>query len=602
MENKEYAAAPDMRITPPVTDDLAPGDLHPPITPRKTPWQGQEPAVSSPESAPVTQSETAPATEPEKSAASRPAPPRKKKGWLWAVVAVMLLLLCATAAVCAPQLSHTVYRNTAVMGVDMGGMTTQEAADAWRAAEKAVYATELVLTEDGVEVKRCTLAEMGVHLPPNDAAAIAYAYGRDGSLLQNAERWVKSFFAPVDIHPAFDVDETVLRARVADMVENLNCTVVDGAFALTEEGPDGPGLYITKPADGVTLDGKDLEKQLTLRFQTGDLSPVECVYRQTKAETVDVAAIYRELHHKAEEAKCDKATGKPTRSYVGLDFDVDAVAEQLAAARPGETFLAKAEVAFPKVTTEMLEEAMFRDVLGTYTTKVTGSSARIHNVYLAAQCINGKIYNPGEEFWYNATVGERTVARGFGAAPAYVGGQTVDSVGGGICQVSSTLYYATLLANLKIVLRYCHQFAPAYITWGCDATVSWGGPDYAFRNNTDYPIKIVTDWKDNNLTTTILGTKTDDTYVKIISNTLSSTPWEEQTVVNPDLPYGSEPRVVQTPYTGYFVKTYRNVYDGEGNLISSTFEANSDYEKRDRIVEVPPDYYFAAPEETDPWA
>ena len=595
MENREYAAAPDMRITPPVTSDLAPGDLHPPITPRQTAWQGEAPASVT---APVAEPEKG----PEKSAASRPAPPRKKRGWLWAVVAVMTLLLCGTAVVCAPQLSRTVYRNTAVMGVDMGGMTTQEAADAWRAAEKTVYATELVLTEDGVEVKRCTLAEMGVHLSPNDAAAIAFAYGRDGSLLQNAQRWVKSFFAPADIHPGMEVDEKVLHTQVADMVENLNCTVVDGGFTLDPEGPDGPGLYITKPADGVTLDGKDLEKQLTQRFQTGDLSPVECVYRQTKAETVDVAAIYRELHHKAEEAKCDKATGQPTQSYVGLDFDVDAVAEQLAAAKPGETFMAQAEVAFPKVTTEMLEQAMFRDVLGTYTTKVTGSSARIHNVYLAAQCINGKIYNPGEEFWYNATVGERTVERGFGAAPAYVGGQTVDSVGGGICQVSSTLYYATLLANLKIVLRYCHQFAPAYITWGCDATVSWGGPDYAFRNNTDYPIKIVTDWKDNNLTTTILGTKTDDTYVKIISNTLTSTPWQEITQVNPDLPYGSEPHVVQTPYTGYFVKTYRNVYDGEGNLISSTFEANSDYEKRDRIVEVPADYYFAAPEETDPWA
>ena len=597
MENREYAAAPDMRITPPVTHNLAPGDLHPPITPRQTAWQAEPPSDSA---------GAEPAAVPEKApgkAAPRPAPGRRKKrGWLWAVVAVMVLAVGATAVLCAPQLSRTVYRNTSVMGVAMGGMTTQQAADAWRAAEKTVYDTQIILTEDGVEVKRCTLAELGARLAPDSAAALAYGYGRDGSTLHNAQRWVKSFFTPADIHPGMEVDEKVLHTQVADMVENLNCTVVDGAFALTEEGPDGPGLYITKPADGVTLDGADLERQLSLRLQAGDLSPVECVYRQAKAETVDVAAIYRELHHKAEEAKCDKATGKPTRSYVGLDFDVDAVAEQLAAARPGETFMAQAEVTFPKVTTEMLEEAMFRDVLGTYTTKVTGSSARIHNVYLAAQCINGKIYNPGEEFWYNATVGERTVERGFGAAPAYVGGQTVDSVGGGICQVSSTLYYATLLANLKIVLRYCHQFAPAYITWGCDATVSWGGPDYAFRNNTDYPIKIVVDWTDNNLTTTILGTKTDDTYVKIISNTLSSTPWEEITQVNPDLPWGSEPQVVQTPYTGYFVKTYRNVYDGEGNLISSTFEADSDYEKRDRIVEVPSDYYFAVPEETDSWA
>ena len=154
MENREYAAAPDMRITPPVTSDLAPGDLHPPITPRQTAWQGEAPASVT---APVAEPEKG----PEKSAASRPAPPRKKRGWLWAVVAVMTLLLCGTAVVCAPQLSRTVYRNTAVMGVDMGGMTIQEAADAWRAAEKTVYATELVLTEDGVEVKRCTLAEMG---------------------------------------------------------------------------------------------------------------------------------------------------------------------------------------------------------------------------------------------------------------------------------------------------------------------------------------------------------------------------------------------------------------------------------------------------------
>ena len=564
MENREYAAAPDITAAP-VTAVPAENDA-------------------------------------ERAAVSRPAP-RKKRGWLWAAVAVMALLLCATAVLCAPQFSRTVYRNTSVMGVDMGGMTVQEAADAWRAAEKTVYATELVFTEDGAEVTRCTLAELGVSLSPGDAAACAYGYGRDGTLLQNAGRWVRSFFTPVDVRPGMTVDDETLRARVADMVENLNCTVVDGGFTLTAEGPQGPGLYITKPADGVTLDGADLARQLTRRFETCDFSPVECVYRQTGAETVDVAAIYRELHHEPQEAKCDKATGKPTQSFVGLDFDVDAVTAQLAAAKPGETFLANAEVTFPKVTTEMLEEAMFRDVLGTYTTKVSGSNARIHNVYLAAQCINGKIYNPGEEFWYNATVGERTVERGFGAAPAYVGGQTVDSVGGGICQVSSTLYYATLLANLKIVLRYCHQFAPAYITWGCDATVSWGGPDYAFRNNTDYPIKIVTEWKDNNLTTTILGTKTDDTYVKIVSNTLSSTPWQEITQVNPDLPWGSEPRVVQTPYTGYFVKTYRNVYDGEGNLISSTFEANSDYEKRDRIVEVPPDYYFDAPEEeTDDWA
>ena len=204
--------------------------------------------------------------------------------------------------------------------------------------------------------------------------------------------------------------------------------------------------------------------------------------------------------------------------------------------------------------------------------------------------INGRIYNPGEEFWYNATVGQRTEARGFQPAAAYSGGKTVTSIGGGICQVSSTLYYSALMADLQIVLRYAHMFDPGYMpVTGCDATVSWGGPDFAFRNSTNYPIKITTSYNDetNQLTITLLGTKTDDHYVEMTNQFLSyserKTVYQESERIAP-----GTTEVEQYGHNGYAVQTYRNVYAGDGTLLRSTKEAYSDYDRADKIILVAP--------------
>jgi vancomycin resistance protein YoaR len=164
--------------------------------------------------------------------------------------------------------------------------------------------------------------------------------------------------------------------------------------------------------------------------------------------------------------------------------------------------------------------------------------------------------------------------------------------------VSSTLYYATLLSNLQIVQRWAHAYAPAYITFGCDATVSWGGPDYEFRNNTDYPIKVTASYSGGRLTVTFYGTKLDNSYVQIVSKTLSSKGYDVVYEKTNELPAGVE-QVDQTPYTGYYVKTWRNIYAGDGTLLSSTEEAVSDYNARNKIIKVGTrvDPAPAAPEE-----
>ena len=502
------------------------------------------------------------------------------------IVAGAVVLCCG--AICAvAALRHTVYPSTAVLRVDMSGLTPEEAAEKWEKEGAACCeeTTIALVTEDGRELARRSLSELGVSVAAEKAAQAACAAGRQGNFVTNGIDFVRSWFTPHNVYPQVEIDTKILEGAAANIVAAVENTVVEGKYELLPEGAQGAGLYLTRPKAGQRIDGGKLLSALDSALNGGQ-DAVVCCFEDVTPKPLDIDAIYAELQGKKAEARYDRKTESITPSRVGVAFDVEAVKAQMNAAHEGETVLADAEVVFPTVTTEMLEEGLFRDVLGTYTTKVTGTSTRIHNVYLAAQQINGHIYNPGEEFWYNATVGQRTEARGFGAAPAYAGGKTIDSIGGGICQVSSTLYYAALLANMKIVMRYCHQFAPGYITWGCDATVSWGGCDFAFRNNTDYPIQIVTDWKDNELTVTILGTKVDDTYVEMTNAVLSSTPWQTVYEVNDEMAPGSAPVEVQTPYTGYLVKTYRNVYAGDGTLLSSTFEASSDYESRDRIYQV----------------
>lgn len=153
-------------------------------------------------------------------------------------------------------------------------------------------------------------------------------------------------------------------------------------------------------------------------------------------------------------------------------------------------------------------------IISVYVTKTTNNSVRNKNIDIACQTLNGTIIRPGEEFSYNQTIGQRTEERGFGAAAAYNNGEVVQEIGGGVCQLSSTLYNAITEAGLKTTYRSPHTFKPTYITPGQDATVSWGGPDYRFANvialpdisfDTTYAIGIKSRYSDQTVTVEIYG-------------------------------------------------------------------------------------------------
>jgi len=225
----------------------------------------------------------------------------------------------------------------------------------------------------------------------------------------------------------------------------------------------------------------------------------------------------------------------------------------------------------------------------THTPLLNTKQSRMDNIILTCDKINETVISPYNIFSFNEVVGERTEERGYQSAPTFVDGKIAESLGGGICQVSSTLYYACLLANLEIIERQNHSMLPDYVSIpGFDATVYWDSIDFKFRNNSITAIKILSWIEDYKVHVKIMGVKQNNNTVIIEGEIISTNPAEIVFVDNPSLAPG-QINVLQPSFNGYVVDTYRKVINEEGKLLSLTLEARSIYNKLDKIVE----YNFA---------
>ena len=514
-------------------------------------------------------------------------------GILVAVLAAAYLGLCAYAASL-----DVFFPNTTINGVDVAGMTVQQAGEELGSTlPQRTMSFYLPLTDksgDGV-----TAPEGETLYDPEPAATVsceslgitqdldytAYAqsvYDRSqgqSGFFQGGWSFLAHLFHSQGAKGVYlEPDETVFRQKLSELAQTFSRPAQDTSY---EVGQDS--LTVTRELDGLAVTEADLEQPIREALSSEADGAVYVDAAILPAQALSAQDIHDAVAGSMKNAGYDAATDSITPEQAGAEFDVAEAQALLDAASPGETVEIPADIQQPHVTAAELKDVLFRDVLGQCRTHVSGTSARINNVKLSAAACNGVVLNTGDVFSYNATTGQRTTAKGYQAAPAYVGGETVDEVGGGVCQTSSTIYYACLRANLEITERYAHRYVPAYIDWGMDATVSWGGPDYKFTNNTDYPIKIVATYSGGYLTVKILGTNVDGTYVKMTNEVLSTTPWETVYEDDDTLPAGTE-KVTTTPYTGYKVKSYRNVYSADGKLISSTYEATSDYKVRNKVI------------------
>ena len=520
------------------------------------------------------------------------------------VIGIILAVLCAAyLGLCAYAGSLEVfYPNTTINDVDVAGCTVAEAAERLR-AELPGRQVEFYLPLPDETGDGASAPEGEPLYDESPAATVTYRdlgvteeldYENDAQLVFDLAQVQTGFFTRgwnylgclfgsrgtkgITLAP----EENIFQSQMEQLSGQFSKEPQDTTYTVDENG-----LQVTLAQNGLAVSPAALTEDTKLFFSSVISEDPGRIYvadaQILPAKTMTAQEIHDATAGDVKNAGYDAATDSIIPERIGAEFDVTAAQAALDAAAPGETVTLDATVQLPAVTAEELEGVLFRDVLGQCRTHVSGTSARINNVKLSAAACNGVVLNTGDVFSYNATTGQRTTAKGYQAAPAYVQGETVDEVGGGVCQTSSTLYYACLRSNLEITERYAHRYVPAYIDWGMDATVSWGGPDYKFTNNTNYPIKIVATYSGGYLTIKILGTNVDGTSVKMTNEVLSSTPWETVYKDDETLPAGTE-KVTTTPYTGYKVKSYRNVYDANGKLISSTYEATSDYKVRNKVI------------------
>ena len=378
--------------------------------------------------------------------------------------------------------------------------------------------------------------------------------------------------------PVFQLDPEQIAARAQEVSETLSYAPTEIVYGREENT-----LSVTMPRNGRSVPAEPIVERLEGILKNSPDFSVDIPYSAVPHEVVTAEDIHKEIYIPIKNAWFDTKTWSAQPGEYGVDFNIGDLQAMMDESVPGQTIQMEVTRGKPTITYSQLKDVLFRDLLGEASTSVSGTAARVSNVRLAGKAINNAVVNSGETFSYNGRVGRRTTAKGYQAAPAYVQGLTVDEIGGGVCQPSSTLYLACLRSNMQITERSPHRYVPAYIPPGMDATVSWGGPDYKFTNNTNYPVLIRSFYSNGTLTVQLYGTKTNSNKVKITNEFISSTDWKTEYVTDRSLPKGTQ-KVTVTTYTGKTYRTYRNIYDGNGNLISSKLEATSVYKARNQVI------------------
>lgn len=500
-------------------------------------------------------------------------------GIVVAVLAAGYLGLCTWVGA-----SGTTLPGTTAGGVELGGLTRDQVERRLDEDLKQRYTgEEITLQVDGTSQ---SYTVSGSVLDVDTSAVTDAACGlSQGNFFSRGWRLIQSLLGGNDIEVPLSYTQEG-EAQVDALLTQIESELGGGVQETTWE-VQGDQLVFHMGTPGRAFDLSNTKADILDAFAGESQEPLVLSTVTTDPTDVDVEAVHDQVYAEVQNAALNKETFEITPSVTGLDFQTADAQAALKGAAWGSDVSVPLTVTEPTVSTESLKALLFRDVLGEASSSVSGSSNRKSNVKLSASVCDGIILLPGEVFSYNNTTGSRTADKGYLPAPSYVGGKSTDEVGGGICQTSSTIYYAALNSNLKIVERHNHMFAVGYVPDGMDATVWYGASDFRFENDTDYPIKIVTSYKNSRLTVQIYGTKTDDLYVKMTNKELSSTAWSTEYKVDPSLPAGST-KTEQTPYRGRVVEAYRNVYDGNGNLVSSTLESKSTYKMRNQIILVSP--------------
>ena len=361
-------------------------------------------------------------------------------------------------------------------------------------------------------------SEINLSFDIDSAVNYAYQCGKTNNIFLDNYKIFNTMINGMDITPTATYDEESLKKILNNFSAELPDAVVESGYYI-----DGNSLIITKGSDGYVINVDSTAQKIGKKISSLDYIN-EVIELDTTLESpnpINIEAIYQDVHKDAVDASFEPNTHVITSAENGIDFNVDEAKKLLETADSECTIPLK--ILKPNVTNNMIGQEAFPDLLASYSTKYAASNKnRTTNLRLAAGKIDGTVLLPGETFSYNNVVGERTISAGYKDAAIYQNGQVVDGLGGGICQISTTLFNAVLFSNLEIVELHNHQFVPSYATAGRDATVVYGVKDFKFKNSRNYAIKINCSVSNGVASFQIWGFKQDPEYEVNVSASVTS--------------------------------------------------------------------------------
>ena len=530
-----------------------------------------------------------------------------------ACAGTLLVLLCFIAAFFmgtgSDPYKGKILNNVFLAGVNVGGMTKSQAIEAVKTAVGDTYSSQAMTVRLGGTTLTLAPKDTGADLDVKAAVTEAYQYGRTGTKEEKQRAFDASFTTnhTIGLLPYLNLNEAYIQGVLEDYSKSVGSILTQPSCALEGQVPElttdvfdpetAPALtlVITMGTPGVNFQTDKLLEEILDAYSLGifqvawdDNDP------DALPEAPDLAAIQQEFSLEPVDDSLDLKTYETIPGSYGYTFDLEEAEKLLEGAQYGQMIRIPLSYVAPE---HMGEEALYQDVLGQCRTPYSDSGNRLNNLRQACKALDGQILKPGEVFSFNDCLGKPTEAAGYKTAPSYTGLESVNAMGGGISQVSSTLYYASLYADLEAVERHAHSLVMAYIDMGMDAAVSWNGADLKLKNNGNFPVKLQAVAEEGYVTIQILGTEERDYYVEMSYSVDGLYEPETEYVDYPadnDKGY-KDGDVLQGGTTGYLVRTYRNKYNRQTNkLMSSDYVTHSRYQTVDKQV------VRILPEETEP--
>ena len=504
--------------------------------------------------------------------------PRKRPDLLLILVPVLVL------AVAAAILALTIRREQE-QATGPEGLTREETLEAYRRVAELLETGDMVLTliPDDPDFPEEPIV---LTLSPAQSRVAVDLKGLEADLDDGVGKVRRGRYLP-DPAAYISLDQAALRALAEQTAETWNQEYV-ASFAERTERAEGDriahDLTFNIGRRGREIRAEVIYQTLLAAYLEGDLHPT-LTFRAREPVHLDAGTLWDEICTPPVDAVLDEKTYEITPEQPGSGFSMEELERLLAEAEPGRGYVLPLQVLEPAVTVADIEAVLYENILAEAHTPHSWIDDRTHNLELACAAIDGTVVMPGKVFSFNETVGERTEEKGYRPAGAYVGGSTVLEIGGGVCQVASSIYYAMLQADLKAVERHAHTYLVTYVPQGMDAAIYWGRLDFKFENISPYPIKIEASVSDGDVHILLRGMEWKDYTVKLSSKVLEEIPWETVERVITDGSYDNGKTIV-SPYTGYRIDTYKSLYDLEGNFIEKVKVAYSTYRKRDKVVAV----------------